>query len=115
MNRQVKVEKDQNDYPKRTKVSKKLLKVENGCTKCAADRNRNSNVCFFQFCCSSLSVILHGYGKVKEEPYQCIYCHAARTQASQNRTLVNVERYVAIIENIQLIQGFYQNSSQPCN
>ena len=61
------------------------------------------------------SVILHGYGKVKEEPYQCIYCHAARTQASQNRTLVNVERYVAIIENIQLIQGFYQNSSQPCN
>ena len=46
MNRQVKVEKDQNDYPKRTKVSKKLLKVENGCTKCATDRNRNSNVFF---------------------------------------------------------------------
>ena len=61
------------------------------------------------------SVILHGYGKVKEEPYQCIYCHAARTQASQNRTLINVERYMAIIENIQLIQGFYQNSCQPCN
>ena len=61
------------------------------------------------------SVILHGYGKVKEEPYQCIHCHPARTQASQNRTLINVERYMAIIENIQLIQGFYQNSSQPCN
>ena len=61
------------------------------------------------------SVILHGYGKVKEEPYQCIHCHPARTQASQNRTLINVERYMAIIENIQLIQGFYRNSSQPCN
>ena len=36
------------------------------------------------------------YRHVMDEPYQCIHCHPIRTQASQNRTMMNVKKYMVI-------------------
>ena len=36
------------------------------------------------------------YGHVMDEPYLCIHCHPVRTEASQNRTMINVEKYMII-------------------
>ena len=39
---------------------------------------------------------LDEYGHEMDEPCQCIYCHPVRTQGSQNRTMMNVEKYLVI-------------------
>ena len=39
---------------------------------------------------------LDEYGHEMDEPCQCIHCHPVRTQASQNRTMMNVEKYLVI-------------------
>ena len=36
------------------------------------------------------------YGHVMDEPYQCIHCHPVKTQASQNQTMMIVEKYMII-------------------
>ena len=37
---------------------------------------------------------MYEYGHVMDEPYQCIHCHPVRTQASEDRTIMNVEKYM---------------------
>ena len=36
------------------------------------------------------------YRHVMDEPCQCIHCHPVRTQAFQNRTMMNVEKCMVI-------------------
>ena len=36
------------------------------------------------------------YRRVMDEPYQYIHCHPIRTEASQNRTMMNVKKYMVI-------------------
>ena len=36
------------------------------------------------------------YGHVMDEPYQCIHCDPVKTQASQNQTMMIVEKYMII-------------------
>ena len=42
------------------------------------------------------SMTMDEYGHVIDEPYQCIHYHPIRVQASQNRTMMNVEKYMVI-------------------
>ena len=42
------------------------------------------------------SMTMNEYGHVMAEHYQCINCHTVRTQACQNRKMMNVEKYMVI-------------------
>ena len=42
------------------------------------------------------SMTMDEYGHVMDESYQCIHYHPVRTQASQNWTMMNVEKYMVI-------------------
>ena len=39
---------------------------------------------------------MNDYGHVMDEHYQCINRHTVRTQVSQNRKMMNVEKYMII-------------------
>ena len=42
------------------------------------------------------SMTMDEYRHLMDEPYQCIHCHPIRTQASQNRSMMNVKKYMVI-------------------
>ena len=66
------------------------LTVTSNQINCIELRNVSLNVKLMQkILCNLESMAMDDYGNVMDKPYQCSHCHSIRTQASQNRTMMN--------------------------
>ena len=77
------------------------------CFKCKKQLNKLYRTALYQFGFSEPdvynsaqlkmeSMAVDENGHVIGKPYQSIHCHPVRTQAFQNRTMMNVEKYMVI-------------------